>query len=212
MFTQFSPFRWKSQYFVLKVEGQESHLYIYDHPKRTKPKGLIDLSCAYMYSVHESLFDKRSVFQLVERALPCLATTTYLAAESAGELEDWCSALKTLCVPQMVRSPKVAKLREVRTLHLTISEAHRLPLKLVPNPYCVISFNNVRVAKTKVKVGPDPVYDEEFELDDIPPDVITVTVTVWNKGKRSKDTEVAEFTLELAGLRNSAEVRKLSAT
>ena len=49
--------------------------------------------------------------------------------------------------------------------------------------------------------------DEEFELDDIPPDVITVTVTVWNKGKRSKDTEVAEFTLELAGLRNSAEVR-----
>jgi len=198
--------RWKSQYFVLKVEGQESHLYIYDHPKRTKPKGLIDLSCAYMYSVHESLFDKRSVFQLVERALPCLATTTYLAAETAGELEDWCSALKTLCVPQMVRSPKVAKLREVRTLHLTISEAHRLPLKLVPNPYCVISFNNVRVAKTKVKVGPDPVYDEEFELDDIPPDVITVTVTVWNKGKRSKDTEVAEFTLELAGLRNSAEV------
>jgi Ras GTPase-activating protein 1 len=118
--------------------------------------------------------------------LPCLATTTYLAAESAGELEDWCSALKTLCVPQMVRSPKVAKLREVRTLHLTISEAHRLPLKLVPNPYCVISFNNVRVAKTKVKVGPDPVYDEEFELDDIPPDVITVTVTVWNKGSEAK--------------------------
>ena len=106
----------------------------------------------------------------------------------------------------MLNSPKVAKLREVRTLHLTISEAHRLPLKLVPNPYCVISFNNVRVGKTKVKVGPDPVYDEEFELDDIPPDVITVTVTVWNKGKRSKDTEVAEYTLELAGLRNSAEV------
>ena len=70
----------------------------------------------------------------------------------------------------MSNSPKVAKLREVRTLHLTISEAHRLPLKLVPNPYCVISFNNVRVGKTKVKVGPDPVYDEEFELDDIPPE------------------------------------------
>jgi len=197
--------RWKSQYFVLKVEGQEHHLYIYDHPKRTKPKGLIDLSCAYMYTVHESLFDKRAVFQLVERALPCLATTTYLAAETAGELEDWCSALKPLCVPQMVRSPKVAKLREVRTLHLTISEAHRLPPKLVPSPYCVLSFNSVRVAKTKVKAGPEPVYDEEFELDDIPPDVITVTVTVWNRGKRSKDTEVAELTLELATLRSQGE-------
>ena len=66
--------RWKSQYFVLKQENQDCHLYIYDHPKRTKPKGLIDLSCAYLYSAHESLFDKRNVFQLVERALPCLAT------------------------------------------------------------------------------------------------------------------------------------------
>ena len=135
--------KWKSQYFVLKQEGADCHMYIYEHPKRTKPKGLIDLSCAYMYTVHESLFDKRNVFQLVERALPCLATTTYLSAETASELEDWASAIKPLCVPQMVRSPKVAKLREVRTLFLNISEAHRLPLKLVPNPYCVVSFNQV---------------------------------------------------------------------
>ena len=35
--------------------------------------------------------------------------------------------------------------REVRTLTLTISEAHRLPLKLVPNPYVVVSYNNVKV-------------------------------------------------------------------
>jgi Ras GTPase-activating protein 1 len=53
------------------------------------------------------------------------------------------SAIKPLCVPQMVRSPKVAKLREVRTLHLALSEAHRLPLKLVPNPYFVVTFNQV---------------------------------------------------------------------
>lgn len=44
-----------------------------------------------------------------------------------------------------------------------------------------LSLNKVKIARTKVKVGPDPVYDEEFELDDIPPDVITVTVTVFNK-------------------------------
>jgi len=59
------------------------------------------------------------------------------------ELEDWLSAIKPLCVPQMVRSPKVAKLREVRTLHLAVSEAHRLPPKLVPNPYFVVTFNQV---------------------------------------------------------------------
>jgi len=200
--------KWKSQYFVLKQEGADCHMYIYEHPRRTKPKGLIDLSCAYMYTVHESLFDKRNVFQLVERALPCLATTTYLSAETGSELEDWFTAIRPLCVPQMVRSPKVAKLREVRTLHLSISEAHRLPLKLVPNPYCVVSFNQVKIAKTKVKLGPDPVYDEEFELDDIPPDVITVSVTVFNKAKRGKDTEVAEVVLEIASLRNTEDMEE----
>jgi len=155
--------------------------------------------------VHESLFDKRNVFQLVERALPCLATTTYLAADSASELEDWASAIKPLCVPQMVRSPRVAKLREVRSLTLALSEAHRLPLKLVPNPYCVVSYNQVKIAKTKVKVGPDPVYDEEFELDDIPPDVLTVAVTVFNKAKRGKDSEVAEKIIDLSALRSGEE-------
>ena len=56
--------RWKQQYFVLKQDGADSHLYFYDSPKRTKPKGLIDLSCAYMYTVHESFFDKRFCFQV----------------------------------------------------------------------------------------------------------------------------------------------------
>ena len=73
--------------------------------------------------------------------------------------------LKPMCIPQMARAPKVAKLREARSLSLTISEAHRLPFKLVPNPYCIISLNQVKVAKTKVKSGQDPVFDETFELE-----------------------------------------------
>ena len=55
--------------------------------QRTKPKGLIDLSCAYLYQVHDSFFEKKFCFQLVEKALPCLATVTYLACEDAGEFE-----------------------------------------------------------------------------------------------------------------------------
>ena len=73
--------------------------------------------------------------------------------------------LKPMCVPQMARAPKVAKLREVRSLTVTISEAHRLPYKLVPNPYCLISLNQVKVGRTKVKSGQDPVFDETFELE-----------------------------------------------
>ncbi len=51
---------------------------------------------------------------------------------------------------------------------MTLSICHlnsRLPYKLVPNPYCVISLNQVKVAKTKVKSGQDPVFDETFELE-----------------------------------------------
>lgn len=41
---------------------------------------------------------------------------------------------------------------------------------------------------------------------DVPPDVLSFTVTVYNKGKRSKDTEVAELTVELSSLTNGDEV------
>ena len=33
--------KWKQLYFVLKQDGPDSHLYFYESPKRTKPKGLI---------------------------------------------------------------------------------------------------------------------------------------------------------------------------
>jgi len=46
--------KWKALYFVLLVDGTDTHLYLYDNPKRTKPKGLIDLSCAYLYQVRNT--------------------------------------------------------------------------------------------------------------------------------------------------------------
>ncbi|CAB3360743.1 Hypothetical predicted protein [Cloeon dipterum] len=201
--------KWKSMFFVLLVEGSDTHLYFYDNPKRTKPKGLIDLSCAYLYQVHDSVFDRPHCFQLVERALPCLATITYLCANTADLAQDWISALRPLCITQMTRSPKVQRLRELKCLQLHILDAHRLPFKLVPNPFCIISLNQVKVARTKVKTGLDPLFDEEFLLDDIPPDVLSFTITVYNKGKRSKDTEVAELTVELSSLTNGDEVCQL---
>ena len=43
--------KWKSLYFVLQNENGEDRLYFFDNPKRTKPRGLIDLSCSYLYQV-----------------------------------------------------------------------------------------------------------------------------------------------------------------
>jgi len=41
-----------------------------------------------------------------------------------------------------------------------------LPYKLVPQPYVTLQLNNqVRIAKTRAKSGPDPVWDEEFIIE-----------------------------------------------
>lgn len=144
----------------------------------------MDLNCAYLYPLHDSFFEKPYCFQLVERALPCLATVTYLCAPSSEELQvshnlttatmiclirklcqEWIGILKPLCVPQLARAPKIQRLRELRCLNLGILEAHRLPYKLVPNPLCILSLNQVKVARTKVKTGYDPVWDEEYQLE-----------------------------------------------
>lgn len=198
--------KWKALYFVLIVEESDTHLYLYDNPKRTKPKGLIDLSCAYLYHVHESVFDKPNCFQLVERALPCLATITYLSAPNLETIQEWINVLKPLCVSQITRTPKVSRLREIRSLQLHIIDAHRLPYKLVPSPFIIVSLNSVKVARTKVKEGSHPIWDEEFILEDLPPDVVSFTLTLFNKGKRSKDSEIAEVTVELASLKNGEEI------
>lgn len=66
-------------------------LTIFFFLQRTKPKGLIDLSCSYLYPVHDSMFDRPNCFQLVERALPCLSTITYLSAnyEDTAQVSDY---------------------------------------------------------------------------------------------------------------------------
>ncbi|CAH1105565.1 unnamed protein product [Psylliodes chrysocephalus] len=199
--------KWKLLYFVLLVDGTDTHLYLYENPKRTKPKGLIDLSCAYLYQVHDSLWERSHCLQLVERALPCLATVTHLAARSTEDCQEWVNALKPLCVPQLSKATsKVPRLRELRCLTLHIIDAHRLPYKLVPQPYVTIQLNNqVRVARTRTKSGPDPVWDEEFVFDDVPCDIVSFTLTVYNKGKRGKEQEVAELHVELSSLGNGEE-------
>ncbi|KAK3861358.1 hypothetical protein Pcinc_032675 [Petrolisthes cinctipes] len=176
--------KWKCLYFVLT-----DILYYYDNPKRTKPRGLIDLNCSYLYQVHDSFFERPNCFQLVERELPCLATVTYLCSDSQELTNDWMAVLRPLCVPQTVGQPKLQTLKFMKTLHLVVMQATRLPMKIVPNPYCLVSLNQVKVCRTRPKQCPDPVWEEDFLLDDIPPDVVMFTITVYNHGKRSKDLE-----------------------
>lgn len=56
--------KWKALYFVLLVDATDTHLYLYDNPKRTKPKGLIDLSCAYLHHVRNAYFVHWSILYI----------------------------------------------------------------------------------------------------------------------------------------------------
>ena len=66
----------------------------------------------------------------------------------------------------------------------------------------------VKVGRTKVKSGQDPVFDETFDLDDIPPDVLTLTITIMNRGRRAKDAEVAEVTVDMTSLKSGSETEE----
>lgn len=66
----------------------------------------------------------------------------------------------------------------------------------------------VQVSRTQVKTPPDPVWEEDFVLEDIPSDVTSFGITLLNKTKRSKDTEVAELSVELSELKNGVEIEE----
>ncbi|GIX69364.1 ras GTPase-activating protein 1 [Caerostris extrusa] len=157
--------------------------------------------------VHDSLFERPNCFQLVERALPCISTVYYLCASSPDLAQEWIQAIKPLCSPQLPRGrAPTHNVTEVRSLHLTLLEAHRLPVRLVPHPFCIISLNQVKVCRTQVKCPPDPIWEEDFILEDIPSDITSFAITLYNKGKRSKDMEIADVTVELENLISGEEI------
>lgn len=80
--------------------------------------------------------------------------------------QEWIQAIKPLCSPQLPRGrAPTHNVTEVRSLHLTLLEAHRLPVRLVPHPFCIISLNQVKVCRTQVKCPPDPIWEEDFILE-----------------------------------------------
>lgn len=117
-------------------------------------------------------------------------------------------AIKPLCLPQQpkAKGKGSSNVTEVRTLYLSLLEAHRLPVKLLPHPFCIISLNQVKVCRTQVKCPPDPIWEEDFILEDIPCDVTSFNITLFNKGKRSKDSEISEMTVEFSRLNSGEEI------
>ena len=54
---------------------------------------------------------------------------------------------------------------QVRSLQVTVEEAHRLVSRTTCRPYCTVSLNDVHVGRTKVKEGLQPLWSEEFMFE-----------------------------------------------
>ena len=75
----------------------------------------------------------------------------------------------------------------MRCLFVTLLEGSALPVKFCSNPYIEIQFNSgVKVARSQVKCPPDPIWEEDFVFEDIPLDVTSFSLVLFNKGKRQK--------------------------
>eukprot|EP00794_Sanderia_malayensis_P009862 gene9861-10872_t len=193
--------KWKRFYFALN--GNEQHLCYFEHEKRTKPKGLVDLAYSTVYYVHESLFGRPNCFQVIVSALN-ETTTCYLCTDTSDEAQEWMEAISRFCgktgkSKTLSQSPSSSKgVKELRSLELTICDAHKLSGKL-SHQYCIVSLNDAKTCRTKAQDGQEPVWAEEFKFSDLPNDITSFTVSLYNR--KSKDVEIGRVTVQLGSLK-----------
>lgn len=54
--------------------------------------------------------------------------------------------------------------KQLRSLELTVIEAHKLPQNKVSHVYCFISLNEVKTCRTKTFEGQKPLWSEDFKF------------------------------------------------
>lgn len=217
--------KWKSYFFVLN--SRDCHLYYYEKPNQSKPKGLVDLSYSYIYQVHESLFDWPQCFQLVEKCLPCFANHFYLKCDGeTSEFFGWLNSIKKYTTTnqsnkknvdtliKLSKDPGATHIRsdktnganffeEERSVYLRFLEANSIK---VSQPYFLVSFNqDVKVARTAVKTSPCASFTEDgtFVFEHLPADVKSITVSLHQSNKKSKSPlDLTKFSIDLSRLRS----------
>ncbi|KAL7836617.1 hypothetical protein AOLI_G00279010 [Acnodon oligacanthus] len=183
--------RWKNLYFIL--EGNDAQLIYFESEKRaTKPKGLIDLSVCSVYGVHDSLFGRPNCFQIVVQHFSEEQYIFSFAGDIPEQAQDWMKCLQTFCsnLRKPAQAPSNKRLRQVSSLVLYVEEAHKLPIKHFTNPYCNIYLNSVQVAKTHPREGQNPVFTEEFIFDDLSSEINRFEISLSNKTKKSKESDI----------------------
>ncbi|XP_068741233.1 ras GTPase-activating protein 1-like [Montipora capricornis] len=187
--------KWKRMFFVL--DGLEQHLYFFENEKRTKPKGMMDLSFSMVYEVHQSFFGRPNCFQVVVRAFN-ESRMFYLCADTQDLANEWMDAITKFCGKVQNTGSGCANERDVkqlRSLEVNVIEAHSATK--VSHPYCIISLNEVKTCRTKTQECHSPIWNEEFKFNDLPSDVSYYTVDLYNRNKRSKDVLIGSAMVQL---------------
>eukprot|EP01137_Pigoraptor_chileana_P032331 Opistho-2@21542 len=115
----------------------------------------------------------------------------------------WMQILLQYCGTAEGQPPHPARtddsVMEIKSLVLTVAEARDITSRL-PHPYCIISLDNVRQARTQIKTRASPFWSEEFKFEDLPHNFAQFTVIVLTKNKIQKDTEVAKCVVNVSRL------------
>lgn len=221
--------KWKSFFFVLN--SRDRHLYYYEKPNQSKPKGLIDLSYSYIYQVHESLFDWPQCFQLVEKCLPCFANHFYLKCDGeSSEFAYWLNSIRRYTTTiqsnrknvdtliKLSKDPSATHIRtdktnggnifeEKQSVYIKFLEANSIK---VSQPYFLISLNqDVKVARTRVKTSPSASFTEDktFLFENLPADVKSITVSLHQSNKKTKSSiDLTKFSIDLNRLRSAEQM------
>jgi hypothetical protein len=116
---------WKSRWFSLK----EGILYCYDTPTTGenpgRPRDVINLTSAKVYSLHESYFHRPHCFQII--LLEPGRIVFNLVAENARERDSWIAALRPECCSSCDASPN--EFKTIRGLDVKILEAKGISLQ-----------------------------------------------------------------------------------
>eukprot|EP00117_Sycon_ciliatum_P015030 scpid53072/ scgid4063/ Ras GTPase-activating protein 1; Ras p21 protein activator; p120GAP len=192
--------KWKEFYFSLKVS--ERHLLFFESDKSSHPKGLIDLNFCNLYNVHESLHGRSNCFQLVIRSF-AEVSSFFLCCQSPEDKEEWMTVLEPLCLNAERFGGQKGSHMEICNIRLTVLDTQKFP-KNCSRPYCLISLNDVAVAKTSCLEGSAPpiAWDEDFVFSGLNKEISTLAILILNKHKRVKDSVVGKVSVDLTQLPN----------
>ncbi|KAI9091796.1 hypothetical protein DFS34DRAFT_653256 [Phlyctochytrium arcticum] len=151
--------------------------------------------------------------------LPVQRITYNIIAESGNDKHEWISTLRKFCVccskcqaayglSSMTASLGALNISPpVRSIRLWVMEAKELKSPNANNKsissYCVVLFNDVKQARTGIKVDESPFWGEEFRFNDIPPCRSRLRLLFFNAAtaKMQRDTEIGYVSINLSTLK-----------